>query len=298
MSPPILSPQWLRQATGQDIITFFKNVPVSLKAHDNYAELEKTQHLLEKMIKWLDNNPRDVDRRLADKIKDTLLHTPGITNKSFKHAYLNFSCYINTVLYVAEEEYLDDNAISLLLKTLKNRHSDGGRNMFIDQDFLRAAIECKAAEGEHMLFGSFKWDWGKKDLFNNVVDRAFGIYNHAQHWYVVCIDFQARQVFAGDSIDRGMPEHVRRAIVQWLVSVLPVTNEFSQPSDSLKGWTLHKLDVPQQGGDSGSCGLVAANAIECILDPRMPPWSRQKRVAHRMRLLNMLMSDNPFVSTY
>jgi len=182
MVPPILSPQWLRQATGQDIITLSKNVPVSLKTHGNYVELEETQQLFVKMIKWLDSNPRDVDRRFADKIKDTLLSTPGIMNKSFKHAYLDFSCYIRTVLFVAEEEYLDDNAISLLLKNLKNRHSDGGRNMFIDQDFLRAAIECKVVEGEHMLFGSFQWDWGKKNLLNNVVDRAFGIYNHAKHW--------------------------------------------------------------------------------------------------------------------
>jgi len=62
------------------------------------------------------SNPRDVDHRFVQKIKDTLLSTPDIMNKLFKHAYLNTSCYIKFVLFVAEEEYLDDNAISFLLK--------------------------------------------------------------------------------------------------------------------------------------------------------------------------------------
>lgn len=296
MAPPILSPRWLRQATGKDIMTLFDDLPLSAQGHSNYKYVSEINRLLRQMIYWLDNNSREYDRQFAANVKDRLLTTVGLTNESFKITAFNFHFYIGSALTLSEEEYLDDNAIAVLLRNLQSRHSNGGRNRFI-QDFLRQAIESTERQTQEMV-GSFRWDWMKNDISSNAVDRSFGIYNNMRHWFVVCIDFQQRQVFEGDSLNWGMPSHVRQAIVKWLVSVLPDSDDSSMPMNRLEGWTFHKLDMPQQGGDSGSCGIVAANAIECILDPKAAPWTRQKRVSFRLRLLRMMMNDTSFVSTH
>ncbi|KAF9273569.1 hypothetical protein BGZ88_003673 [Linnemannia elongata] len=243
-------------------MALFNDLPSSAQNHNNYEYVSEINRLLHQMIQWLDNNSREYDRRFAADVKDSLLNTKGLTNKSFEITAFKFHFYIGSALTLSEEEYLDDNAIAVLLRNLQSRHSNGGRNRFI-QDFLRQAIESTERPTQETV-GSFQWDWMKKDISSNSVDRAFGIYNSRRHWFVVCIDFQQRQVFEGDSLNWGMPVHVRQAIVQWLVSVLPDSDDSSIPMDRLEGWTFHKLDMPQQGGDSGSCGIVAANAIEYI----------------------------------
>ncbi|KAK3804993.1 MAG: hypothetical protein J3R72DRAFT_508360, partial [Linnemannia gamsii] len=294
MAPPILSTQWLRQATGKDIMTLFDNLPPSSRNHSNYKYVREINRLLHQMIKWLDNNSREYDRQFAANVKDRLLTTVGLTNKSFEITAFKYEFYIGSALTLSEEEWLDDSVIAVLLRNLQSRHSNGGRNRFI-QDFLRQAIESMEWPTQEMV-GSFQWDWMKNDISSNAVDRAFGIYNSKGHWFVVCIDFQQRQVFEGDSLNWGMPDHVRQAIIQWLVSALPDSGDSFVPMNRLEGWTFHKLDMPRQGGDSGSCGIVAANAIECILDPKAAPWTRQKRVSFRLRLLRMMMNNTPFTS--
>ncbi|KAF9082077.1 hypothetical protein BGX29_004092, partial [Mortierella sp. GBA35] len=230
-----------------------------------------------------------------------------IMSLTFKSIEMDSTIYMSSILYVSDEKYIDDSAIDIFLKTFKNKYGDQ-RNLFISQKFLRIAlentkqIESAGAEspihdnkdkhedkGKHELVSGWPWDWGKEDLSNNTVDRVFGIYQSGNHWLVACVDFKARRVFYGDSISYAFPVYVRRAIIQWLISVLPGT----EIRDRLKDWTLQRLDMPQQRS-SGSCGLIAANAIECILDPKIQPWSRSRPEFYRMRLLKMLMKAQPF----
>ncbi|KAF9081870.1 hypothetical protein BGX23_000355, partial [Mortierella sp. AD031] len=213
---------------------------------------------------------------------------------TFKSIEMDSTIYMSSILYVSNEKYIDDSAIDIFLKTFKNKYGDQ-RNLFISQMFLRIALEntkqIESAGAESPIHDNKDKheDKGKEDLSNNTVDRAFGIYQSGNHWLVVCVDFKARRVFYGDSINYAFPVYVRRAIIQWLISVLPGT----EIRDRLKDWTLQRLDMPQQRS-SGSCGLIAANAIECILDPKIQPWSRSRPEFYRMRLLKMLMKAQPF----
>lgn len=285
---------WLNTATGDDLLTFFEDQHPSLAHRKDYIDAKLFSDHLRQMVKWLSNSitAKIYDRKFVMDTKTRLTTVPGVMSMSFQIGTKS-RVYINSVFCLPDEEYIDDAAIDVFLKYFEIRYGNGGRNLIVSQDFLRCSIEAVKARN-NQLAGGFGWDWGGKAV-SSVAEKAYGIYHEKAHWHVLCIDFVARRVFFGDSLDRGVSIHVRIAVIQWLACVSPDANQSSMPADRLEGWTMHKLYVPYQGKSSGSCGLIAANTIDCLLDHRIQPWTNRLCVSFRLRLLKMMLGGIPFV---
>ncbi|KAF9900339.1 hypothetical protein EC991_007472 [Linnemannia zychae] len=71
------------------------------------------------MIHWLDNNSREYDRQFAAKTKDRLLTTASLIYMSVEIEALHFQFYIASALSLSEEEDIEDDAITVLLKNIQ-----------------------------------------------------------------------------------------------------------------------------------------------------------------------------------
>jgi len=288
---------WLNTATGDDLLKFFEDQHPSLAHREDYIDAKTFSDRLRQMVKWLSSSitAKVYDRKFVTDAKTRLTTVPGVMSLSFQIGSKS-TVYIKSVFCIPDEEYIDDAAIDVFLKYFEIRYGNGGRNLFISQDFLRFSIEAVQRE-DNRLAGGFGWDWGGK-VVSSMAEKAYGIYFERSHWHVLCIDFVAQRVFFGDSLDWGMSIHARKAVIQWLACVSPNDSQSSRPVDRLEGWTIHKLYVPYQGKSSGSCGVIAANTIDCLLDHKIQPWTNRLCVSFRLRLLKMMLGSMPFVSEY
>jgi len=60
-------------------------------------------------------------------------------------------------------------------------------------------------------------------------------------------------------------------------------------TDTQGQWTEQALTVPNQGRDSGSCGIIALNAIHVFIDLSVPLWCQEDAAMHRRIWLKKLL---------
>jgi Ulp1 family protease len=112
------------------------------------------------------------------------------------------------------------------------------------------------------------------------------IYNKIDsHWAACVIDIDRRIVFEGDSLGYA-PMASLRTKIGWLFRDLI-------PEDA---WTFQGLSISRQpAGRSGSCGIVAMNAIERFMIPSAPVWVHAKAREWRGTWIQRRLRDHLFV---
>jgi hypothetical protein len=108
---------------------------------------------------------------------------------------------------------------------------------------------------------------------------AFAFNKRNVHWAPCVVSTKDLIVYQGDSL-LWDPDETMLAKLQWFLA--DVTDVQGQ-------WTEMPLTVPDQGRDSGSCGIVALNAIHMFIDPGLPPWRPEDAAVHRRTWLKKLL---------
>lgn len=99
------------------------------------------------------------------------------------------------------------------------------------------------------------------------------------HWATCIVSLKERVVQQGDSL-RWTPDEAMLAKLQWFLGDV---------TDTQGKWIEKPLSLPYQGGGSGSCGIVALNAIEVIVDPDAKLWSQGESASFRRTWLRELL---------
>jgi len=120
--------------------------------------------------------------------------------------------------------------------------------------------------------------------------KVFAVADLGCHWGALCVDFTNKTTHFGHSMDHG-------ARNMGATAVTIVKDWFEACGTPCDGWDYERLHVGQQGHESGSCGISALNAIECLLDPRTEGWEKGRSRHHRMRYLRLLTEPAEVCST-
>lgn len=108
---------------------------------------------------------------------------------------------------------------------------------------------------------------------------AFTFNKRSVHWAPCVVSTKDLIVYQGDSLgwaaDKAMLEKL-----QWFLADV---------TDTQGRWTEQALNVPNQGRGSGSCGIVALNAIHAFIDPSVPSWRPEDAAMHRRTWLKKLL---------
>jgi len=108
---------------------------------------------------------------------------------------------------------------------------------------------------------------------------AFAFNKRSVHWAPCVVSTKDLIVYQGDSLGWAA-DKTMLAKLQWFLA--DVTDVQGQ-------WTEKPLTVPNQGLDSGSCGIVALNAIHTFIDPSVPLWRQEDATMHRLTWLKKLL---------
>ncbi|KAF9137631.1 hypothetical protein BGX20_007854, partial [Mortierella sp. AD010] len=124
--------------------------------------------------------------------------------------------------------------------------------------------------------GSFAdWEWEKEVIQGGEVDRAFACVHMENHWGVLCVDFKKNVLSFGDSYRRLTPPKAIDAAMRWLKNTV---KDFSMWENAERN--VGRFSVPPQSG-GGSCGIIAANAIETAVNPAAERWTPERSAFHR-----------------
>ncbi len=195
----------------------------------------------------------------------------------------NIAVKVETLLTCREEEWIDDNVIRLAIKIFVANY--GGRFLVIPPLEFQSWVDVSSTDSNPW----FSWGFGQKEIIEGTVDLVFiMIHMNNSHWGLACVDFVNKRVLFGDSMDRGVdpddriPAAASGAIWIWLSKVVLI--------DDFQAWDRKtaRLEVPQQGSASGSCGFVALNTMERMMGGTVETWTVNKSSYHRLRLMKIL----------
>jgi hypothetical protein len=120
----------------------------------------------------------------------------------------------------------------------------------------------------------------RDSLLSDLPDTiAFAFNKRSVHWAPCVVSTKDLIVYQGDSLGWAA-DKTMLAKLQWFLA--DVTDVQGQ-------WTEKPLTVPNQGLDSGSCGIVALNAIHTFIDPSVPLWHQEDATMHRLTWLKKLL---------
>ena len=203
--------------------------------------------------------------------KSILLDEPGVmTRKFFTTSAIPIT--IRSFCYFAEERFVDDDSVRSLMELFSMLYGADGRHLFIPPLIL---------EGWRSNAHWANWEWEKKSMNGGKAEKVFAIVLMSQHWGAFCVDLTRRKIQFGDSLSRPIPNDAVSGVRGWL----------RLSGQDLRHWssTVDKFDVPQQPITSGSCAIIAANTIECTLNPAIECWTHQRSAYHRTRYLKLLI---------
>lgn len=180
-----------------------------------------------------------------------------------KRVFQPHGIHIDEVISLIHEEYLNDEVIRALLEAIEEHY---GTVLCIPPLVLSDWIHQRSTPGSN---GAFDWNYGQAKIAAGGVSKAFAVVHmNSNHWGVLCVDFSARRISFGDSMDKGtvrLPCDAEDAIVYWLRHIKVWNSRWSTD--------IVHLDVPQQRSGSGSCGVIALNTIERSIDPDVERWT-------------------------
>ncbi|KAF9946978.1 hypothetical protein BGZ70_002936 [Mortierella alpina] len=230
---------------------------------------------LQSLVVWIKNCAKEGhDPAFTKWFMTELCTTPGIKNRVFLPLFpCPFPADTESLFVLKKESWLDDGSLEIVLDSFRSRYGRGDRNLFVPVTKILLWMRDAKEEG-------FDSNWHLDGTQSGVLEKVFVIVPFGNHWGSLCIDFVRRQVFFGDSLFKALPCTVRDAIVKWL----------AYQKVDLSTWDpcIRMMAVPTQPSTSGSCGVIACNAIERAIDPSVPCWSEETAACHRLRLLRIL----------
>jgi len=111
---------------------------------------------------------------------------------------------------------------------------------------------------------------------------AFVFNKDLSHWAPCVISTAGRVVHQGDSL-RWDPDKKLLAMLEWFLGDI---------TEVQGKWVDSYLDVPYQGSGSGSCGLVAFNAIQTFVDPDAKPWFDKQASDWRLDWMGLILKQH------
>ncbi|KAK3807548.1 MAG: hypothetical protein JOS17DRAFT_780822 [Linnemannia elongata] len=142
----------------------FSNIRPSFTAKELYR-CQDISDRLRQMVKWLSNSikAKTYDRKFVMDAKTRLTTVPGVMSMTFQSETKSKSTSTASSAFLTRS-ISTMPAIDVFLKYFEIRYGNGGRNLFISQDFLRFSIVAVKA-GNNRLAGGCGWDWGGKSRF-------------------------------------------------------------------------------------------------------------------------------------
>jgi hypothetical protein len=123
----------------------------------------------------------------------------------------------------------------------------------------------------------------RESLLNESPELFAFVFNKSNsHWATCIVSLKDCIVRQGDSL-RWSPDVTMLAKLQWFLGDV---------ADIQGEWVEKPLSVPYQGISSGSCGIVALNAIEVFVDPKAKLWSIEEAANFRRLWLRKLLLDH------
>jgi hypothetical protein len=235
---------------------------------------------LQGLVQWIKNcDGIGHDVRFTKWLLSELCASSGVMSRTYDTIFSSpFPATTSTLFFLRKEEWLDDSVLEIVLDYFRRLYSAGhgsqygaqrGRNIFVP-------LTTILWWNKH----GFDSDYLVEGMDSERVEKVFFIVPLKNHWGALCVDFKRRQIFYGDSLDKMFPCHIRETIVEWLLFL----------KVDLAQWDscIRKFDVPQQPSGSGSCGVIACNAIERAINPYAPQWSGSTAACHRLRILRLI----------
>ncbi|KAG0350394.1 hypothetical protein BGZ54_003850 [Gamsiella multidivaricata] len=147
--------------------------------------------LLRDMLDWVKEEIQVHDSNFATWFYSELLNTPGIVESVFKSAVGLLST--RSVLYLKREDYIDDEAIRVMLELYAVNYAQDGRDLFIPP--LRSELWRSSNR-----YAKGTWDWQKEDVAPGRFKRAFAVVQLGDRWGVLMVDFTHKELSFGDSL--------------------------------------------------------------------------------------------------
>ncbi|GJJ72081.1 hypothetical protein EMPS_04438 [Entomortierella parvispora] len=255
----------------------------ALQAMKQIHDLMDMSALLRDMLTWL-NGPVKIGAEVVRKMRSILLQSPNILGHGFK-AYNGTVTSITDLLQLRHEEWLSGQVIDAVMKEFAAQTS--GDDIFVPSTALRINLNVHEREQQKK-----QWDYIKTAILHCAIAerKAFAIVNIGRHWAPVVIDFAAKRTSFGHSLDGGqsdkLGEEVGRTIARMLKHcMVPEYTAFKK---------VHELEVPQQGIDGGSCGVIALNVIESECRPfhLIKAWTVATSKNHRLWYMYVLTGQD------
>ncbi|KAF9202275.1 Smt3-specific protease [Haplosporangium sp. Z 27] len=242
---------------------------------------------LRAMDEWLDNNCDDEFQAFSTWLRTIFQHERGIDKHTFKPEDASFQTHIREILCLKNEDYITDEIIKNIFAMFG--HHYGSQYLYIDpcaiQDWIDNFNSGSSKSGKTVWFPE---DFGRESIRLEKVLKVFSLVHiNRNHWGVLVVDFKMKVISFGDSLDSGkMRAHknVAKVIQRWLKGI----------GAGMEGWgtAVQHHSVPQQPHKSGSCGIIALNAIERIIDPSIEEWRSDRSSFHRVRYLKTLIEGH------
>ncbi|KAI7816049.1 hypothetical protein BC939DRAFT_508675 [Gamsiella multidivaricata] len=238
---------------------------------------------LQSVARWIELTVRQLDADFTAWFLNIIMeHKPY--QKVFSPSFFPQShISLKSVLSVAKEEWLDDEVVSGIQAFFDRSYGQGGQYLFAPSSYIWPNSKVSGREKEQTRGGRAK--------------KLFAIAYMGQHWGVVCLDLKKYQVLFGDSIGWPVPHEAIDALVKWM----------DPPAEDLPKWRKASKNVlpfltPKQQ-DSGSCGILAAMAIEQHVNPYVDWSAHAFALNHRVRFLRLLtgytsMEDDDLVRAF
>ncbi|KAF9563302.1 hypothetical protein BGW38_008950, partial [Lunasporangiospora selenospora] len=198
-------PEW-SVMTGEQLLDQFSftNGRASRETirQDGFRITQDFVNSLQSLIKWLRVClDREHDTSFITWLLEILNTTPGILSYEFvQKVPFTIKIRVRNLVVLSKENWLDDEIIDIVLEYYRLRYvdQDDAYNLFIPLFNLTYWTHSLNSIDPHHFWG--------KDIFSaQRVKKAFAVVHLPDHWAALCIDFDQKRVYFGDSLKRPFP---------------------------------------------------------------------------------------------
>ncbi|KAF8935129.1 hypothetical protein BGZ52_001331, partial [Haplosporangium bisporale] len=290
----------------------------SLKFLDEIYNIRvEHQRQFKEFLGWVPTILSKYHPALATRILDELNNTRACLNAVLPSTQMSIpatSCFAN-------ERWLDIDCLQACLDALNHMYNSSGNILILPIDLAiyvtsnddHSDYQCKRTFGIKSLtdiLGIFPMkvgdckegngcccddDNGCKDGCNcddHCACNGPGYCDHARpcvcepdHWAFFWLDMQHSKFLFGDSLGSDQPAARITRLKNFIAKTLHTFDQNESGKD--EQWPTLRYDMPNQPDDSGSCGIIALNAIQHALDPSIPIWTPDNNQEHRAHLLEL-----------
>jgi len=230
---------------------------------------------LKPMLKWVRTEVKKYDQPLSTWLEDLLLSPGVMTRRICVTNTFNMSVY--SLMTLHGESWIDDEVIAGIM-TIFEQYNEDKKYLFLPPTLLqlwRGIIDSGRELDPSLL------EWQKNSVKAGFTRNLFAVVLlNRNHWGAVNVDLSKQEIAIGDSLNYPKPLNVMDVILRWI----------RHAGQDTKLWKRHyvNFDLPSQSSSSGSCGIIAANAIENVINPRVQRWNQDTAIQHRIRFLSIL----------